>query len=67
MYRYLNIREVAERYGISRSTVERYVKSGAIPEPVRLGGRTIRWRSDVLDRHDDELQNINGNKELRHG
>ncbi len=65
--RYLNIADIAERYGISRSTVERFVKSGVIPKPIKLGRRTIRWRSDVLDKHDEELQNINGNKEVRHG
>ncbi len=50
--RYLTASEVAERYNISRSTVGRLVKSKAIPQPIKLSSRTIRWNSDELDRHD---------------
>ncbi|WP_350235211.1 helix-turn-helix transcriptional regulator [Aeromonas caviae] len=42
--------EVAELISLSQSTVRRFVKSGILPVPIRLGptGRSIRFKlSDI--------------------
>lgn len=41
--------EVALRYGITRVSVWRWVKTGRLPAPVRLSDRCTRWRiADLL-------------------
>lgn len=39
---------VLEATGLSRSALNRAVKSGAFPQPVKLGERSIAWRSDEV-------------------
>ncbi len=36
-------------YGVSRSTVFRYVKSGKLPEPNRITARLMGWDRKTLD------------------
>lgn len=36
--------------GISRSTLIRWVQSGRIKPPVRLGPRTLRFRADSIEK-----------------
>ena len=46
----LTMAEVAELISLSQSTVRRFVKSGILPVPIRLGptGRSIRFKlSDI--------------------
>ena len=46
---YLSDRAIAARFSISRSTVWRWVRSGSLPPPIRMGAATTRWRlSDIL-------------------
>ncbi len=52
--KYLSDRQVAERYGIGRSTVWQWVKDGLLPGPVKFGQRCTRWDSDELDIHDQK-------------
>lgn len=40
--------EVAIRYGISRSTIWRWLKTGKIPQPFKIGEGSTRWRLDDL-------------------
>jgi predicted DNA-binding transcriptional regulator AlpA len=51
----LDVRQVAELFGCSRRQVWRLAASGAIPEPIRLASRTVRWRERDLLRHLDAL------------
>lgn len=45
----LPAREVCLALGISRSTLDRQVKAGTLPSPVRFG-RTVRWRpADIAE------------------
>jgi excisionase family DNA binding protein len=45
---FLTLGQVRARFGISDSTVERWLKSGRLPQPVRFG-RSRRWRlADLL-------------------
>ncbi len=48
--RYLSDKQVAERFGVSRPTIWRWVKTEkAFPHPVSLSSGTSRWRlSDLL-------------------
>ncbi len=40
--RYLSIREICDRFGVSAPTIYRLVGEGRLPEPVRLG-QNARW------------------------
>lgn len=40
--------EVARELGVAAITVDRYRRTGAIPAPLRLGGRP-RWRLSVIE------------------
>lgn len=56
MKKYLSDRQVAERYGIGRSTVWQWVKDGILPAPIGFGQRCTRWDSDELDEHDSKAR-----------
>ena len=46
--RILRIKEVKEIAGVSRATIDRWVKKGSFPKSVKLGGpntRSVGWRS----------------------
>ncbi len=40
--------EVCRKFQISRSTLNRYVKAGFFPKPVRLGPRLVRFRDEDI-------------------
>ena len=40
---------VAERYGVSTSTIWRWVAKGILPEPIRITRSTVGWWSDLLE------------------
>ena len=45
---YLSAEEVAARFGVSKDSIWRWRREGDFPRPVKLGGRTTRWRlSDI--------------------
>jgi len=43
-FRYIRARRLAERLDISVATVWRWVSSGRLPQPVRLGPGVTAWR-----------------------
>ena len=47
--RFLTRAEVEQRFSIARSTIYRLMRSGAFPEPIRVGPRAVRWRASDLD------------------
>jgi prophage regulatory protein len=47
--RLLRLPEVMNRVGLSRSTVDLYVKRGEFPAPVKLGSRSVAWNSEDID------------------
>ena len=51
----LTWRQVCDELGIAKTTLYRRVKAGDIPEPVRLGPRTARWRADQIDAYIEGL------------
>ncbi|PKM31576.1 MAG: AlpA family transcriptional regulator [Gammaproteobacteria bacterium HGW-Gammaproteobacteria-11] len=55
---YLNVNEISQRYGISTSTIWRWVAAGIFPKPYKIGPAASRW-------HIDELQRFEAQKERR--
>ena len=43
---YLSDKQVAARFGVSRSTPWRWAERGEFPAPVRLSSRVTRWSLD---------------------
>jgi len=46
--KFLSDKSVAERYGISRQSVWRWVKEGRLPAPLKLAPGSTRWKLDDL-------------------
>jgi predicted DNA-binding transcriptional regulator AlpA len=42
--RWVSRAEIAEHYRVSYMTVYGWMRSGKIPQPVRLGRRCLRWK-----------------------
>lgn len=40
---YFNDRQIADRFGVHRATVWRWVQRGEFPKPVRLTAGITRW------------------------
>ena len=53
----LRLPEVLERIPVSRSSWYEGVRLGIYPSPVRIGKRSVAWRSKDIDRLTDGLQN----------
>jgi excisionase family DNA binding protein len=49
----VSVREVAELLDVNPRTVWRMVQTGAIPAPIRLSERIVRWRLSNLREHLD--------------
>jgi prophage regulatory protein len=45
----LPLPQVEKRTGIKHSKIYTLIASGQFPTPVRLGKRSVRWRSDAID------------------
>ena len=45
----LKLPEVAERLSVDLSTVYRLKNRGELPSPVRVGGRSVRYRASDID------------------
>jgi len=52
MNEFLTVGQVADMFGVSRRTIDRWEKAGAIPRAIRLGGGrgglTKRWMRSTL-------------------
>lgn len=48
--RLLRVAEVCERIGLRKTTIYKMIARGTFVSPVRLGPRTVAWRSDDVDR-----------------
>ncbi len=45
----MNVGELAQALNLHRTTVARLVREGRIPQPVRLGYRTVRWPAEIVE------------------
>lgn len=41
--KYLSAKQLAERYGVLRGCIWRWVSIGKFPKPHKFGPRTVRW------------------------
>lgn len=48
---YLTIKEIAEHYRVSPTSIYRGVEKGSFPKPVKVGNQN-RWHRDSLPKHD---------------
>jgi predicted DNA-binding transcriptional regulator AlpA len=51
--KYLPAGAVADRYGVSDRTIDRWVDAGDLPKPVYIQGRRY-WDASELGQRDDE-------------
>jgi len=51
----LELRQVAERFGVHRNTILQWVAAGTFPRPIRLSRRTLRWREMDINNHIETL------------
>lgn len=60
MQRYVSDAQLAERYGVNRSTIWRWSspQRGILPEPVHLSSGCTRWRLDEIERRDAEREQV---------
>ena len=54
--RYLKVKELAQRLGVSRSTIWEWSRTGKLPKPVKLGDAVTRWRSDEVEAALEKLE-----------
>ncbi|MCK8078338.1 AlpA family phage regulatory protein [Vibrio sp. 1CM2L] len=52
----LRYSDVIEMIGMNRRTIWKWVKLGKFPEPVRMNGRTIGWRCELVQQWVEENQ-----------
>lgn len=55
--KYLTIKNLIERYSISRSTILRLVDAGEFPRPVRIGLASKRWAIEDLEKFEAGKKN----------
>jgi len=46
---FLTVEQVAKRYGVSKDSIWRWRREGEFPRPVKIGGKTTRWRLRDLE------------------
>ena len=51
----LTIREVCARVGVSRTTIYARMNERQFPAPIKIGAKSVRWRSDEIDAYIDRL------------
>ena len=56
MTRYISASQLAERYGVDKSTVWRWAQRQILPAPVKLSEQTTRWKLDEIERRDAERE-----------
>jgi len=52
---YYNVHDIAERYGVARHTIWRWVKDDFLPRPYMLGPGVARWSEEDLRAFDAEF------------
>ena len=52
---FMNARQVAEKLGLSRSTIHRMVSEGRFPKPLQVSHRAVRWKESEVSEWMDTL------------
>ena len=53
---YLSDKQLAEKYGVHRTTIWRWVKQGDFPPPVKLSPGCSRWPGQPVDAWDQKKE-----------
>jgi len=53
--KFLRLKQVKARYGVSGSSIWSWVKQGKFPKPVKLSENTSAWVTEELDAHDEAI------------
>lgn len=48
-HRLLRLKEVIERTGLSKNTIYDWIRKGAFPAQIELGGRSVAWSEAEVD------------------
>lgn len=46
---YLTLNQVTQRFGVSHTTIYRWMELQRFPKKIRLGANTIRWKKSDID------------------
>jgi predicted DNA-binding transcriptional regulator AlpA len=58
MDKFYSAEEIIGLLGISRKTLDNWIKEGHFPKPIKIG-RRIFWRKEIVDNYILELENKN--------
>jgi predicted DNA-binding transcriptional regulator AlpA len=53
--RYLTASDLCARWGVSRAKIHRDRCAGYIPQPVRLGARSVKWSLEEVEQFEARL------------
>jgi len=54
---YMSTHQLAQRYGVARETIWRWVRRGTLPRPVLGGpGSQARWSKEEIEARDAKLR-----------
>lgn len=56
MSKYLSDKQLAERWGVSRSTVRRWVRNKQLPPPTKLSSGCSRWSENIAQKFEATRQ-----------
>lgn len=56
MTKYISAGQLAERYGIDKSTVWRWAQRQILPAPVKLSEQCTRWKLEEIEQRDAERE-----------
>ena len=45
---FLTPADLARRYGVTKSTINRWTRDGVLPAPIRINDTTPRWHASAL-------------------
>ncbi|AKM11473.1 AlpA family transcriptional regulator [Croceicoccus naphthovorans] len=48
--RVIRLKEVIHRTGLGRSTIYRWMREGKFPKAIKLGGHSVAWVEQEIDR-----------------
>jgi len=51
---YFSDKNLADRYGVSRATIWRWVGQKRLPQPEKLSEGTTRWSRNAIEKRDAE-------------
>ena len=57
---YLSDKQLADRYGVTRTTIWRWVQKNEFPHPIKISSGCTRWPMEEIERHETERMAARG-------